>query len=60
VPTGATPPAAAQTSGPSNPEPTPGRRFSGTEIFSLIAIAVCVLAFAATGVLLILKMYGVL
>jgi hypothetical protein len=56
---GATPPASAQTSGLSEPEPTPRRRYTPTQIVSLIALAIFVVAFAATAVGLILHMVGV-
>src|SRR4051812_17701348 len=53
---GATPPAAAQTSGVSEPEPSPRRRYTPPQIVSLIALGIFVLAFAATAVWLILHM----
>jgi hypothetical protein len=55
---GSTPPDSAQTSGLSEPEPRPRRRRTPTEIASLIAIAVFVLLFITTAVLLVLNMLG--
>jgi hypothetical protein len=53
---GATPPDSAQTSGLAEPEPRPRRRFTPGMIIALIAIAVFVLLFVATGILLLLDM----
>lgn len=55
---GSTPPDSAQTSGLSEPEPRPKHRLTPTMITALIAIAVFVLLFAATAVLLVLRMSG--
>jgi hypothetical protein len=56
---GSTPPASAQTSGVSEPDPPPTRRFTPSAIVTFIAIGVFVLTFLAAGVLLVLKMFGV-
>ena len=53
---GATPPESAQTSGLSEPEPRPRRRFTPGMVVGLIAIAVLVLVFLTTGVLLLLNL----
>lgn len=53
---GATPPDSAQTSGLSEPEPPPRRRFTPAMVVGLIAIAVFLLLFVATAVLLVLNM----
>jgi Family of unknown function (DUF6480) len=53
---GATPPESAQTSGLSEPEPHPRRRFTAGMVVGLIAIAVLVLVFLTTGILLLLNM----
>jgi len=53
---GATPPESAQTSGLSEPEPRPRRRLTPTAIASLIAIALFVLLFAVTAVVLVVNM----
>lgn len=53
---GATPPDSAQTSGVSEPEPRPRRRFTPAMVVGLIAIAVFLLLFVTTGVLLVLNM----
>ena len=50
---GSTPPDSAQTSGLSEPEPSPRRKFSPAVIVSLIAIAVFILLFASTALVLI-------
>jgi hypothetical protein len=50
---GSTPPDSAQTSGLSEPEPTPRRRLTPAVIVSLVAIAIFVLLFVATAVSLI-------
>jgi hypothetical protein len=55
---GATPPAAPQTSGLSEPQPSIRRRHPPREIVALIAVALFVLAFATTAVLLVLDMFG--
>lgn len=55
---GATPPAAAQTTGVANPHP-PGRgRFSSTGIVSVIAVCVLVVIFVAVAVLFVMKIVG--
>jgi hypothetical protein len=56
---GATPPAAPQTSGLSEPQPPIRRRHPPREIFALVAVALFALAFATTAVLLVLDMFGV-
>jgi hypothetical protein len=53
---GATPPESAQTSGLAEPEPRPRRRLTPTAIASLIAIALFVLLFAVTAVVLVVNM----
>lgn len=53
---GATPPDSAQTSGLSEPEPPPRRRFTPAMVVGLIAIAVFLLLFVATAALLVLNM----
>jgi hypothetical protein len=50
---GSTPPDSAQTSGLSEPEPRARRKLTPTVVASLIAIAVFVLLFAATALILI-------
>jgi hypothetical protein len=50
---GSTPPDSAQTSGLSEPEPPPTRKFSPAVIVSLVAIVVFVLLFASTVLVLI-------
>jgi len=51
---GSTPPDSAQTSGLSEPEPIPGRRFTPTVIVSLVALAIFLLLFVVTAVFLVL------
>jgi hypothetical protein len=58
VSSGATPPAAPQTSGLSEPQPSARRQYTPTQIVSVVAIAIFVLAFAATAVGLIMHMAG--
>jgi hypothetical protein len=53
---GETPPDSAQTSGLSEPQPRVRRRLTPTSVVSIIAVAVFVLLFVATGVLLIVNM----
>jgi uncharacterized protein DUF6480 len=53
---GATPPDSAQTSGLSEPEPRPKRRVTPGMVVGLLAIALLVLVFLATGVMLLLNM----
>jgi hypothetical protein len=53
---GATPPDSAQTSGLAEPEPRPRRRLRPSTIVGLVTIAVFVVLFAATGILLLLNM----
>jgi hypothetical protein len=53
---GATPPDSAQTSGVSEPEPRPRRRLRPATIVSLIALAVLVLLFATTAVVLLFNL----
>jgi Family of unknown function (DUF6480) len=55
---GATPPESAQTSGLSEPEPRPRRRLTPATVAGLAAIAVFLLMFVATAVLLIMNMSG--
>jgi Family of unknown function (DUF6480) len=50
---GSTPPDSAQTSGLSEPEPRARRKFTPTVVASLIAVAVLVLLFAATALVLV-------
>lgn len=54
VRSGATPPAAPQTSGLSVSQPSARRRYTPTQIISMIALAIFVLAFAATAVGLVM------
>jgi len=56
VSAGATPPAAASTSGLSAPQPVARKRYTPTQIASVIALAIFVLAFAATAVGMIVHM----
>ncbi|MDV3128281.1 DUF6480 family protein [Mycobacterium sp. 21AC1] len=56
---GATPPDSGQTSGLGEPEPRPRRKLTPTSVTGLVALAVLVVLFVATGVLLILNMSGV-
>jgi hypothetical protein len=53
---GATPPDSAQTSGVSEPEPRPRHRLRPATVVGLIAIAVLVLLFATTAVVLLLNL----
>jgi hypothetical protein len=53
---GSTPPESAQTSGLSQAQPPPRRRLTLTATISLIALAVFLLLFVATAVLLIVNM----
>lgn len=55
---GATPPAAAQTSGVAEPDPPARGRFTPTGIVSVIAVCVFVVIFIAVAVLLVMKMVG--
>ena len=55
---GATPPESAQTSGLSDPEPRARRRLTPSTVAGLVAIAVFLLLFVATAVLLIMNMSG--
>jgi hypothetical protein len=50
---GSTPPDSAQTSGLSAPQPTPRRKFTPTVVASFIAIAIFVLLFLATVLVLV-------
>jgi hypothetical protein len=50
---GSTPPDSAQTSGLSAPQPTPRRKFTPTVVASFIAIAIFVLLFLATALVLV-------
>ena len=59
VAAGDTPPESAQTSGLSEPQPHPRHRYTPTQIVSLVALSIFVIAFAATAVGLILYMVGV-
>lgn len=60
VPPGSTPPDSAQTSGLSAPEPrTRKSKLSPTAAVTLAVIVALVLLFAATGVLLVLQMTGI-
>ena len=56
---GETPPDSAQTSATPNPDPRVRRAFTPTVIASFIAIALFVTLFVAVGVLLVLKIFGV-
>jgi Family of unknown function (DUF6480) len=56
---GDTPPDSAQTSATSNPDPPIHRRMTPTSIVTVVAIGLFVLLFAATAVLLALKIMGV-
>lgn len=58
VAAGGTPPESAQTSGLAEPAPRPRRRYTPTQIVTLVAVAIFVIAFAATAVGLILHMVG--
>jgi hypothetical protein len=53
---GATPPDSAQTSGVSEPEPRPRRRLRPATVVGLIALAVLVLLFATTAVVLLFNL----
>jgi hypothetical protein len=53
---GATPPYSAQTSGLSEPEPRPRRRLRPATVVGLTALAVLVLLFATTAVVLLLNL----
>ena len=53
---GDTPPDSAQTSGVSEPEPRPRHRLRPATVIGLIAIAVLVLLFATTAVVLLLNL----
>ncbi|MCV7031415.1 DUF6480 family protein [Mycobacterium sherrisii] len=55
---GSTPPAAAQTSGGVEPQPSSRGRFTPTGVVTLIAVVVIALIFVATAVYLILKIFG--
>lgn len=55
---GATPPAAPQTSGLSEPQTNPRRRYTPTQIVTIVAVVLLVLAFAATAVGVVLHMVG--
>ena len=56
---GEVPPDWAQTSGLSEPQPLTRRRLVPTATVSVIVLAIFVLLFVATGVLLVLNMLGV-
>ena len=56
---GEVPPDSAQTSGLSEPHPLTRRRLVPTVTVSVIVLAIFVLLFVATGVLLVLNMLGV-
>ena len=56
---GQVPPDSAQTSGLSEPQPLTRRRLVPTVTVSVIVLAIFVLLFVATGVLLVLNMLGV-
>lgn len=53
---GSTPPDSAQTSGLGEPEPRPRRKLTPTAVVSLIALALFLSLFIATGVLLLVNM----
>jgi len=53
---GATPPDSAQTSGLSEPEARPRRRLRPATVVGLIAVAVLVLVFATTAIVLLLNL----
>ncbi|MFA1703352.1 DUF6480 family protein [Mycobacterium intracellulare] len=55
---GATPPAAPQTSGVSEPQPPNTRRFTPSSLLTVIAVGIFVVAFIAVAVLLVMKMVG--
>jgi hypothetical protein len=57
VPPGETPPDSAQTSGSANADPPPRRARSGA-VLTIIAIALLLALFVATGVLLVGRMFG--
>jgi hypothetical protein len=50
---GSTPPDSAQTSGLSAPQPRPTKKFTPAVVVSLIALAVFILLFAATALVLV-------
>ena len=56
VPPGSTPPDSAQTSGLGEPEPRPRRKLTPTAIVSLIALALFLALFIATGVYLLFNL----
>jgi Family of unknown function (DUF6480) len=56
---GEVPPDSAQTSGLSEPQPLTRRRLVPTATVSVIVLAIFVLLFVATGVFLVLNMFGV-
>jgi hypothetical protein len=58
VPPGEVPPDSAQTSGLSEHQPHPRRRLTPATLTGIIAIAVFVVLFLATGVLLLLHIFG--
>ena len=53
---GETPPDSAQTSGLSEPQPSVRRRITPTAIFTTVTVAVFVLLFVTTGVLILVNM----
>jgi Family of unknown function (DUF6480) len=53
---GELPPDSAQTSGLSEHQPPPRRRFDPTTVFGVVTITVFVLLFVATGVLIVLNL----
>lgn len=55
---GATPPAAPQTSGVSEPQAEARHRYTATQIVTFVAVALFVIAFAASAVGMILHMMG--
>lgn len=57
-PAGATPPAAAQTSGVAAHQPPATRRFTPGSVLTVIGVCVFVVVFLAVAVLLVMKMVG--
>lgn len=60
VSAGATPPAEAQTSGLSAPQPSARRAYTPTQVVAFVALIIFVLVFVATAVWLALDMLGAL
>ena len=53
---GETPPDSAQTSGLSDPQPRARRKYTPATVAGVVAIAIFVLLFVATGVLLVMDL----